>query len=462
MAKRQKQRRLTRKHLARQERERIQSRYILIGTLVVFTLVIILVGYGFIEEGILRPRRPVAEVEGEEITVAEFQERVRYQRFQLVRQYLSTYEFMQSFEDQSTQSFFQNNLQQIAFQLDPPVSLGRTVLDTMVEDILIRQEAQERGISVSQEEVEEEIQSFFGFYPDGTPTPVPTREIPPTSTLSLTQLALLPPTPTPTSSLTETTGLTETINLTQTAVVKDEIESTATPTGLSLEDTVTTPTGQTTPQPTPTAYTRQSFETDFRQVVDVLESEINFGEQELREYFEDQLYRQKMRDLITDDLEPMEEQVWARHILVEDGETAQEILSRLESGEDFSELAREVSTDPGSAANGGDLGWFSRGRMVPEFEIVAFDLEIGEISEPVQSQFGWHIIQVLGHEERPLEETAFEQLRDQEFRSWLETQRSASDVEINDVWQDVVPGEPSIPPQILPQAQPQPQPQPQE
>jgi len=178
MANPQKQRRLTRKHLARQERERIQSRYILIGTVVVFALVILLVGYGFIEEGILRPRRPVAEVEGEEITVAEFQERVRYQRFQLVRQYLSTYEFMQSFEDESTQSFFQNNLQQIAFQLDPPVSLGRTVLDTMVEDILIQKEAQERGISVSQEEVDKEIQAFFGFFPEGTPTPVPTREIP--------------------------------------------------------------------------------------------------------------------------------------------------------------------------------------------------------------------------------------------------------------------------------------------
>jgi len=451
MAKRQKQKRISRKHIARQERERIQSRYILIATMIVFALVIILVGYGFVEEGILRPRRPVAQVEGEGISVAEFQERVRYQRFQLVRQYISTYEFMQSFEDESTQSFFQNNLQQIAFQLDPPISLGRSILDRMVENILIRQEAQERGITVSQEEVDKELQSFFGFYPEGTPTPIPTREIPPTSTLSPTQLALLPPTPTPTASLTETTSLTDTTGLTETVVITEDIEITVTPTEQLIEDTEPTPTSQTTPQPTSTPFTQQDFETQYRQVINVLENEINFDEQALRKFFEDQLYRQKMRDLITEDLDPVEEQVWARHILLEDEETAQEVLARLESGEDFADVAREISTDPGSAANGGDLGWFGRGRMVAEFEVAAFDMEIGEISEPIQSSFGWHIIQVLGHEERPLDQAAFDQLRSQEFNAWLETQRSNSEVEIFDTWEDVVPSEPSIPPQILPQ-----------
>lgn len=445
MAKSRKQRTISRKHLARQDKERIQNRYILFSAIGVFVIVILLIAYGFIEEGILKPQRPVAEVEEETITVGEFQERVRYDRFQLVRQYLNTYQFMQSFEDESTQSFFQSNLQQIAFQLDPPVSLGRSVLDTMVENILIRKEAEKLGISVSPEEVDAEIEAFLGFYPQGTPTPQPTREIPPTSTLSPTQLALIPPTPTQTATITDTAELTPTVEVTEV------LEPSPTLPVLSGDELTPTPAITSTPLPSATPYTRQAFESDYQQVLNVLEDEIDYGEDALRESFENQLYRQKIREIVVTDLQPVEEQVWARHILVEDEETANEVLNRLESGEAFADIAMELSTDPGSATSGGDLGWFGRGRMVAEFEQVAFDLEIGEISEPVESSFGWHIIQVLGHEERPLSEAEFEQLRNQEFQEWLNNQRETSNVVIHDTWQDVVPSEPSIPPQLLPQ-----------
>ncbi|AMO86864.1 peptidylprolyl isomerase [Solibacillus sp. FSL K6-1781] len=84
----------------------------------------------------------------------------------------------------------------------------------------------------------------------------------------------------------------------------------------------------------------------------------------------------------------------ARHILVEDEETAKEIKAKLDAGEDFAKLAKEFSTDPGSGAKGGDLGWFTVGTMVPEFNDAAYALEIDEISEPVQSEHGFHIIQV--------------------------------------------------------------------
>ncbi|MEK5078133.1 peptidylprolyl isomerase [Solibacillus sp. FSL W7-1436] len=84
----------------------------------------------------------------------------------------------------------------------------------------------------------------------------------------------------------------------------------------------------------------------------------------------------------------------ARHILVEDEETAKEIKAKLDAGEDFAELAKEFSTDPGSGAQGGDLGWFTVGTMVPEFNDAAYALEVDEISEPVQSEHGFHIIQV--------------------------------------------------------------------
>lgn len=91
----------------------------------------------------------------------------------------------------------------------------------------------------------------------------------------------------------------------------------------------------------------------------------------------------------------------ARHILVEDEATANEIIEKLNAGEDFAKLAKEFSTDPGSGAQGGDLGWFSVGTMVPAFNDAAYALEIDKISEPVQSDFGYHIIQVK--EKRVLE-----------------------------------------------------------
>lgn len=86
-------------------------------------------------------------------------------------------------------------------------------------------------------------------------------------------------------------------------------------------------------------------------------------------------------------------EISAQHILVEDQETANEVKEQLDDGADFDELAQEYSTDP-SAENGGDLGFFSAGDMVPEFEKAAFSMEEGEISDPVQSQFGYHIIKV--------------------------------------------------------------------
>nr|WP_272212142.1 peptidylprolyl isomerase [Marinicella sp. W31]MDC2878048.1 peptidylprolyl isomerase [Marinicella sp. W31] len=91
---------------------------------------------------------------------------------------------------------------------------------------------------------------------------------------------------------------------------------------------------------------------------------------------------------------PKQEEVHARHILVDSEAEAQEIIKELDNGADFAKLAEQHSTGP-SASNGGDLGYFSKGQMVPEFEEAAFALEPGEYTEtPVQSQFGYHVIEV--------------------------------------------------------------------
>jgi peptidyl-prolyl cis-trans isomerase C len=105
-----------------------------------------------------------------------------------------------------------------------------------------------------------------------------------------------------------------------------------------------------------------------------------------------------------------EQEVHARHILVETEDEAKAIEADLKKGADFAELAKTKSKDPG-AADGGDLGFFTKDQMVPEFSAVAFALEPGKISDPVKSQFGWHIIKV--EEKRNRKAPDFEQVKPQ-------------------------------------------------
>jgi len=107
---------------------------------------------------------------------------------------------------------------------------------------------------------------------------------------------------------------------------------------------------------------------------------------------------------------PQEEEVQARHILVASEGKAKELADNIGKGADFAQLAKENSTDPGSKDNGGMLGYFSKGQMVPEFEKAAFELKAGELSKPVKSQFGWHIIKI--DDRRQKKPPTFEEVKD--------------------------------------------------
>jgi peptidyl-prolyl cis-trans isomerase C len=106
-----------------------------------------------------------------------------------------------------------------------------------------------------------------------------------------------------------------------------------------------------------------------------------------------------------------EQEVRARHILVPTEEEAKAVLAEIKKGTDFAELAKQKSKDPGAAAEGGDLGYFTKDQMVPEFAEVAFRLEKGQVSDPVKTQFGWHIIKVEDKRTKPV--PSFEQVKDQ-------------------------------------------------
>lgn len=106
-----------------------------------------------------------------------------------------------------------------------------------------------------------------------------------------------------------------------------------------------------------------------------------------------------------------EEEVRARHILVDSEEEAKKAAARVKGGEDFAKVAGELSKDPGSKTDGGDLGFFTKDRMVEPFAEAAFKLQPGQVSDPVKSQFGWHVIKVEEKRTKPV--PPFEEMKEQ-------------------------------------------------
>ena len=132
-----------------------------------------------------------------------------------------------------------------------------------------------------------------------------------------------------------------------------------------------------------------------------IETRTRVTEEEMRKIYDEQ------RSRITP-----EDEVRARHILVETEEEAKALIAQIRGGADFETIAKEKSKDPGGARNGGDLGFFTKGQMVPEFAEAAFAMQAGQLSQaPVKSQFGWHIIKVEERRQRQI--PSFEQVRGQ-------------------------------------------------
>jgi len=337
---------LTKKQMSHRKREQKQLRSIwftVVGVAAVITVVLII---GIVTQA----TRTVATVNGKPITVSTYEQRVRY--------YYYSYgpDTFAPADDGSTSSTYQ------------------LVVDQLVDEALIRQQAEKQGISVTQDEIQTAIEeNWFQHYRD-------------------------PPTPYPTSTV--------------------DPEATATPEG-------------TPPVPTATPDTQETFDSNYELFVNNVLKPARLKESYLRQLAEVSLLRDKLAEVLVPEIPTEEEQilfrytgaadadaamqkiaefqagtkeqVHARHILVDTREEAEAVLDRLANGEDFAALAAELSTDTGSKDSGGDLGWFGRGDMVAPFEQVAFESEIGLYPEPVETDFGFHVIEILGHEDRPID-----------------------------------------------------------
>lgn len=421
---------LTKKHLARQERERRQTRIIMgiaIGIIVIMVLGITFGILWFSQNSPLMNLRPAVTVNGETLNMHEFQSRVRVTRQQMIGQYMQYIQLAQMFGmDPNSDTQMSQALSNITSQLDAPATIGQQVIDDMVNDLLIRQYAKANGISVTASEVEKAAEGALQYYPNGTPTATltPTTLVYPT--LDATQMALVSPTPTPTLAPTNTLAPTSTLLPTKTP----DLTSTATP----------------LPSITPTAtqYDLKGYQKQYQTAYKTY-SGLGLSDSEFRYiFFESGLIHDRVQAKVTADIKHEQEQVWARHILVADEAAANVIYKQLLKGTDFAGLAKVLSIDTGSKDKGGDLGWFGRGKMVPEFEDAAFSMKVGEISKPIKSTYGYHIIQVLGHEVRPLTETEYNDAVSAAFTTWLTEQRANSTVVINEAWKNFVPTSPTL------------------
>ena len=412
-----------REYQSRAEREALLQRRILIGTGVAVGLVILILLVSVIVELVITPNQSVATVNGETISVSQFEEQVRLERA-ILNQRINGFAANLSAQGLDINQFAgQEPLRTWLAQVQIPDQLGNSVINTMVDDILVRQQAEELGITVSAEQVDSQIVNFIGydesdFVEDTTePTATPEPTITPTPFVSPTPSPTPFPTATPEEATEEAT----------------EEASDATPT--------------TTPVPATPTLTAVELQDEYVTIRDTFFNQIassaRISQDRLRQYFEMQALREAVRDSVID-LTNEVPHVNARHILVNTDDEAQEIVAALEAGESFADLAQAASTDTGSGARGGELGWAPVTNYVPGFKEAVETGEIGEIIGPVESEFGWHIIQIHAREPREITDAQVNVAKDAEFERWLEATRDSEDnqIEISPIWTDNIPDDP--------------------
>ncbi len=440
MARKPSQKVLSKKHKARLQQEQQNKKLLIITTAVVFVAVVVVIIFGVLDQTVLKMQKPVAKVDNVRIKSDEFIRMVKLERQQMNAQAYQYETYKQFFAyDQTNTAYFDSLISQIQSQMDVPETVGSTVLTNMINSQVIEFYAKDNGIDVTDEEIQTAIKDDFGFYPNGTPTPSNTSTPYSTPTLSATQYALVTATPTqgPTDVVTPTATLETTTEATSTIDAQAPTE---------VPTTAVEPTAETTPTvvPTPTVYTEALFQDNYNGFVTRF-ADIGFTEQDILDLYRVQMISQKVYEQITADVPTEEEQIWARHILVATEEEAQSVLDRLANGEDWTTLAAEVSTDTSNNTTGGDLGWFGHNQMVAEFETAAYALQIGEISQPVQTTYGYHIIQLLGREVRPLDSSTLDQNKQTVFNDWLTAQKATHTIEqYDDVWMSIVPDTPAF------------------
>jgi foldase protein PrsA len=360
---------LNRKQLSRREKETRLNQRLIIGTAAVLALVVIVLGWGLVDQFVLRPRRPVVVVAGEKVHLDQYQKLVRYRRWDY-RNYINYLESqrMQAAAGGESSAFLVQYLDQQIQQLQMQMAgIPSQVVEEIIDDLIVRHEARQRGLMVTDEEVQARIEEQFGYLRD-------------------------------TTAGAEAAGAE--------ADADEDVEATAEP--MTYEQYVEISQGWFT----------------------AMRENSGFAQPDFERLIQGALLREKLEEQLKADIPNTSEQLRARHILVETQEEAQEVLARLNAGEPFEAVAIEMSLDDSNKDEGGDLGWFPRGYMVPEFEEAAFALEPGKVSDAVETMFGYHIIKVEERDSnREMDEYTLEQAQYEAIANWFSAQREVLTIE---------------------------------
>jgi peptidyl-prolyl cis-trans isomerase D len=406
-------------------------------------LVLALAAY-LVYEFLWIPNQTVATVNGEKITVAQFRERVAFERGIVIQQYNIRLQQLQ--QQAAAFGMDVNQLAQQDQQLQTwqrevqfPDALGDRVLDDMIDELLIQQEFNALGLTLDQAQIDFSRQAYFGINPTelamiGTPA---TATITPT----VTPTAIVSPTPTstPLPTLTPTFTPSPTLNpeLTAEATGEATAELTAEATAELTAEVTEAPTLPASPTASREdrlnafATSQSLFEEGMREA-DVSAAAIN-------NFYLREATRYAVMQSVIGEVSSAT-YVNIRHILLETEEEANQVLTALNSGESFALLAQAHSVDTGSGQRGGELGWQPLAYFVAPFGEAAETAAIDAIVGPIQTDFGWHIIQVRGRESRPVSGQIAEQVQSGLFERWLADKREAADaagmIIINDNWPD--------------------------
>ncbi|MCD6356188.1 MAG: peptidylprolyl isomerase [Anaerolineaceae bacterium] len=415
-----------------------KNKLILIGFIITAMIIVGVIGYAILYSTILKDTIPVAIVNGQKIDNEYFKAYVRLMRKSYIEYYHSLNNMYLSLDDYPDQKEnYKQQMLQIEGALADPSFLGEIVLNNVIDDKILEIKGKEMGITVSEAEIDQLLHEFYNYFPSGTPTPEATPTLFATPTMSATQEAIL-------GLNFHKTGITPEANAdnesTDSTVKEDEAAIEAT---ITTEPTATIVLPTPIPAETATPFTEEMFNLKYQEYLDDIEA-INVSNKYWRMYVYHSLMSDKVRKAITSDVPIEEEHIWARHILVPSVEEAVEVLSRLNNNEKWEYIAADVSLDTSNKDFGGDLGWFPRGQMVKEFEDAAFSLKVGDFSNPVETQFGWHIIQLVGRETLPLSESNYKIKQNAAFEEWFTQAKEEADIEINSVWKDITPLDPTI------------------
>ncbi len=400
------------RRVPRYEVEARRERMVRTGIAALAVVVVLILAGAFVWTNLILPRQAVASVAGANIT------REDYWKGRAVDLWNQGNQFQQFAQmvDPNMAAQYQQMAAQAINQI--PDVWGSSELDSgtlsrMIDDQIYLQSLDEFGLAMTEEEVETYLLNQFAdpTAPLLTPTPPPTFT--PDRAAMATQTALaLAATPIATPG-------------TPAAVATPVVDAGASPVASPGASPAATPLPTVSPD-----QARTIAESNFA----LLEQALFEAGHLSREDYErlvaaPALARERIDAAIAAEIGQGAEQVHAAHILVDTQDLARELWDQLQNGADLAALASEHSIDEGTAPNGGDLGWFTRDEMVAPFADTAFSLEPGQTSEPVETEFGWHIIRVLERDaERVLTDQQITRLTQTRVAQWLEERRTELEI----------------------------------